>query len=90
MGEVPTLMIWGEEDTALDISTTYNTDELVSDFTIRYVPNVSHWVQQEAPEVVNAIMEAWLTGKPAPEAVDLDPRLTSRERVESEPYREPV
>ncbi|MEN8723223.1 MAG: alpha/beta hydrolase [Alphaproteobacteria bacterium] len=88
--DVPTLMIWGEEDTALDISTTYNTDELVSDFTIRYVPNVSHWVQQEAPEVVNAIMEAWLTGQPVPEAITLDPRLESRDRVESEPYREPA
>ncbi len=88
--EVPTLMIWGEQDTALDISTTHNTDELVKDFTIRYVPNVSHWVQQEAPEVVNAIMEAWLTGQKVPEAIDLDPRLESRERVESEPYREPA
>jgi len=29
---------------------------------------VSHWVQQEAPETVNAMLEAWLTGQPVPEA----------------------
>ncbi|MBW2275003.1 MAG: alpha/beta hydrolase [Deltaproteobacteria bacterium] len=59
--EVPTLMIWGEEDTALGKELSYGTDELVRDFTVRYLPDVSHWVQQEAPEQVNAILEEWLT-----------------------------
>ena len=58
--ETPTLMIWGEEDAALGKELTYGTDELVRDFTIHYVPNVSHWVQQEAPESVNAMLGAWL------------------------------
>jgi hypothetical protein len=40
----------------------------VNDFTIRYLANVSHWVQQEAPETVNAVIKAWLAGKPVPEA----------------------
>lgn len=66
--EVPTLMIWGEEDVALGKELTFNTDKLVKDFTIRYLPGVSHWVQQEAPEAVNAMIEAWLTGEPVPEA----------------------
>lgn len=66
--EVPTLMIWGEQDIALGKELTYGTEELVRDFTIRYLPGVSHWVQQEAPEAVNAMLEAWLTGKPVPEA----------------------
>jgi pimeloyl-ACP methyl ester carboxylesterase len=66
--EVPTLMIWGEEDVALGKELTYGTEELVKDFTIRYLPGVSHWVQQEAPEAVNAMIEAWLTGKPVPGA----------------------
>ena len=64
----PTLMLWGEEDSALGIETTYGTEELVRDFTLRYLPGVSHWVQQEAPEVVNRMLEAWLTGQPVPEA----------------------
>jgi hypothetical protein len=29
---------------------------------------VSHWVQQEAPETVNAMIEAWLSGRPVPQA----------------------
>jgi pimeloyl-ACP methyl ester carboxylesterase len=66
--ETPTLMIWGEEDSALGVETTYGTGEYVRDLTIRYLPGVSHWVQQEAPETVNAMLEAWLQDKPVPEA----------------------
>ncbi len=69
--KTPTLMIWGEEDTALGKELTYGTEALVDNFMIRYLPGVSHWVQQEAPEKVNAIMRAWLEGKPVPEAEDL-------------------
>jgi pimeloyl-ACP methyl ester carboxylesterase len=58
--QVPTLMIWGENDTALGMELSYGTERLVKDFTVRYLPGVSHWVQQEAPEKVNAIIESWL------------------------------
>jgi pimeloyl-ACP methyl ester carboxylesterase len=68
--ETPTLMVWGEEDAALGVEMTDCTDELVRDFTLRRIPNVSHWVQQEAPEAVNEIVEAWLTGQPVPEYPD--------------------
>lgn len=60
--EVPTLMIWGERDSALGVEMTRGTEELVRDFQIRHL-NASHWVQQDAPEEVNAILRAWLTGK---------------------------
>ena len=69
--DMPTLMIWGEDDVALGKETTYGTDAYVRDLTLRYLPNVSHWVQQEAPEIVNAMLEAWLTGQPVPEAGDV-------------------
>ncbi|HEY0745172.1 MAG TPA: alpha/beta hydrolase [Steroidobacteraceae bacterium] len=58
--EVPTLMIWGEVDTALGKELTFGTDQYVTNLTLHYLPNVSHWVQQEAPEAVNALLEAWL------------------------------
>ncbi|QJB68636.1 alpha/beta fold hydrolase [Parasphingorhabdus halotolerans] len=61
--DVPTLMIWGEEDTALNIKCTEGTEEWVSDFTLHRLPGVSHWVQQEAPEKVNAILREWLKNK---------------------------
>jgi pimeloyl-ACP methyl ester carboxylesterase len=77
--DVPTLMIWGEEDTALDKRTTLGTERYVNDFTIRYLANVSHWVQQEAPETVNAMIKAWLAGEPVPEA-DGDGKTEERRR----------
>ncbi|MEM1392536.1 MAG: alpha/beta hydrolase [Cyanobacteria bacterium P01_A01_bin.80] len=58
--EVPTLMIWGEEDTALGKELTYGTEAYVQDFQIKYIPNCSHWVQQEQPELVNQYMREFL------------------------------
>ena len=65
--EVPTLMIWGEDDVALTKETTYGTDDFVSNLQIRYLPRVSHWVQQEAPWQVNAMIAAFLRDEPVPD-----------------------
>lgn len=61
--EIPTLMVWGEEDAALGIELTEGYGPYVKDFTLHRLPGVSHWVQQEAPEAVNARLEAWLGEK---------------------------
>jgi pimeloyl-ACP methyl ester carboxylesterase len=66
--DTPTLMIWGEVDAALGKELSFGTENYVSDLTLRYLPNVSHWVQQEAPETVNAMIEAWLLGRGVPYA----------------------
>ena len=58
--EIPTLMIWGEKDSALGKELTYNTDEYVSNLQIKYIPNCSHWVQQEQPELVNNYIREFL------------------------------
>lgn len=58
--ETPTLIVWGEEDAALGIELLDGTDAYVRDLTIQRLPGVSHWVQQEAPDKVNAILQAWL------------------------------
>ncbi|MBE9004590.1 alpha/beta hydrolase [Fortiea sp. LEGE XX443] len=50
---VPTLMIWGENDTALGKELTYDTAAYVSNLQIQYIPNCGHWVQQEQPQLVN-------------------------------------
>jgi pimeloyl-ACP methyl ester carboxylesterase len=62
--EVPTLMLWGERDLALGKPTTYGTERWVKDLTLRYLPRASHFVQQDVPAEVNALLEAWLTGEP--------------------------
>lgn len=66
-----TLMIWGEEDKALGKATTFGTERYVPNLTLRYLPGVSHWVQQEAPETVNAMLRAFLLQQTVPEAAAL-------------------
>ncbi len=59
--ETPTLLIWGEDDTALGKELAIESCDLVKDITLELIPKCSHWVQQEQPEKVNAILERWLT-----------------------------
>jgi pimeloyl-ACP methyl ester carboxylesterase len=54
----PTLLIWGEQDVALGKELTVGMEPLFSaPFEVRYIPDSGHWVQQEAPALVNQ----WLT-----------------------------
>ncbi|MEL6131246.1 MAG: alpha/beta fold hydrolase [Cyanobacteria bacterium J06628_4] len=55
-----TLMIWGENDVALGKELTEGTEDYVQDFQIRYIPNCSHWVQQEQPQLVNHYIRTFL------------------------------
>lgn len=48
---------------ALGKELTYGTREYVQDFRIRYIPNCSHWVQQEQPLLVNQLMQEFLNEK---------------------------
>ncbi|MBI1242772.1 MAG: alpha/beta fold hydrolase [Nostoc sp. RI_552] len=57
---VPTLMIWGENDTALGKELTYDTSTYVNDFKIKYISDCGHWVQQEKPDLVNQYMREFL------------------------------
>ena len=57
---IPTLIIWGEEDIALGKELTYETEKLVNSLQIKYIPNCSHWVQQEQPQLVNQYMREFL------------------------------
>ena len=59
----PTLMIWGEEDTALGLELTEGYEPYVADFTLERLPGVSHWVQQEAPDRVNERLASWLRAR---------------------------
>ena len=58
--DVPTLVLWGEKDIAIDIHTLDGLEDYVADLTIRRFPDASHWVQQDVPEQVNAALKAWL------------------------------
>jgi pimeloyl-ACP methyl ester carboxylesterase len=58
--DVPTLMIWGENDTALGKELTYGSEDYVKNLEIKYIPACGHWVQQEKPELVNQYIREFL------------------------------
>lgn len=58
--EIPTLLVWGERDMALDAITLQGTERYAPDLTLHRIPDASHWVQQDAPEEVNAALDAFL------------------------------
>jgi len=58
--ETPTLLIWAEDDVALDKSLTYGLEKRVPHLTVHYIPGCGHWVQNEAPDEVNAQVLAFL------------------------------
>jgi pimeloyl-ACP methyl ester carboxylesterase len=58
---VPVLMIHGLKDTALLAPALNNTwDWLDADLTLVTIPNASHFVQQDARELVSKTMKSWL------------------------------
>ncbi len=65
--ETPTLLLWGEDDVALCKETSYGTDKYVKNLCLRYLKGVSHWMQQDASDIANTMIEAFLSGKDVPQ-----------------------
>lgn len=57
---VPTLVLWGERDPYLLPTCLHGLHELVRHLTIRRIPDATHWVIHEQPDVVNAAIRAFL------------------------------
>ena len=60
MINVPTLVIWGEKDTALTVHNLKGLDEFIPDLTIERIPEGSHWVINEQPDKVNALIRKFI------------------------------
>lgn len=57
----PTRIIWAEEDVALARSLTVGIEKWYgADYRLHYIPHCGHWVQNEAPDQVNAILLEFL------------------------------
>lgn len=59
--KVPTLVIWGEKDTALLTGNLEGLDKYVPNLTIKRIPNGSHWVVHEEPDLINRTILEFLT-----------------------------
>jgi len=46
-------MVWGEENIAFEKELTYRMDAYVENLHIEYIPDYSHWIKEEHPQLVN-------------------------------------
>ncbi len=53
---VPTQVIWGEQDFALGIELVQNLSRWVPDLELELLPTAGHWVQQDEPEITSELM----------------------------------
>src|ERR1051326_1981781 len=58
--KVPTLVIWGEKDTALLPVNLEGMDQFVPDLRIKRIPDGSHWVIHEKPAEVNGYIRDFI------------------------------
>jgi epoxide hydrolase 4 len=58
--KVPTLVIWGEKDTALVPRNLDGLDEFVPELTVKRIADGSHWVIHEKPSEVNGDIRAFI------------------------------
>src|SRR5580658_7864713 len=57
---VPTLVIWGEKDTALRVENLDGLDRFVPELTIKRIPEGTHWVIHEKPDEVNRYIREFI------------------------------
>jgi pimeloyl-ACP methyl ester carboxylesterase len=57
---VPTLVIWGEKDTALLTGCIDGLDKYIPDLRIKRIPDASHWVVEERSDLVNQYMRDFI------------------------------
>jgi pimeloyl-ACP methyl ester carboxylesterase len=56
----PTLVIWGENDVALEKCTNETLAHYAPNSKIVYLPKASHWAQLDEPEIVNRLLLEFL------------------------------
>jgi pimeloyl-ACP methyl ester carboxylesterase len=60
--KVPTLVIWGEKDRYLLTGNLEGLDKYVPNLIIKRIPDGSHWVIHEQPELVNGYIREFIEG----------------------------
>jgi pimeloyl-ACP methyl ester carboxylesterase len=62
--KVPTLVVWGEKDTALLTGNLDGLDKFVPNLTIKRIPEGTHWVIHEKPDLVDSYIHDFIAKKP--------------------------
>jgi pimeloyl-ACP methyl ester carboxylesterase len=60
MVKVPTLVIWGEKDTALLTGNLDGLDKYVPQLSIKRIPEGTHWVIHEQPALINQYIHEFI------------------------------
>jgi pimeloyl-ACP methyl ester carboxylesterase len=55
-----TLLIWGEQDPFLSEKLTHGLERWVPKLHVERIPQASHWVQNEVPDIVNRMLIEFL------------------------------
>ena len=53
-------VIWGEQDRYLETALAAPDPALAPDYRVAYLPNASHWVQNDRPDEVNRVLLEFL------------------------------
>jgi epoxide hydrolase 4 len=62
--QVPTLVLWGQEDAVLSPSLAKGFERFIPNpFRFKLIPECGHWIQQEAPQLVNLELLSFLRGQ---------------------------
>lgn len=56
----PVMLLWGEQDRALGKELTYNTPNYCERLRMQYLPDASHWIQHDCPDLVNGYILEFL------------------------------
>jgi pimeloyl-ACP methyl ester carboxylesterase len=57
---VPTLVIWGEKDTALLTGCIEGLENYITNCTIKRIPDASHWIVREKPRLVSLLIRDFI------------------------------
>lgn len=63
---VPTLILWGRRDSALQPGLANASLRLCDEGRIRWFPETTHWIQHEEAEAVSAALDTFLRGSGTP------------------------
>ncbi|PNW76288.1 hypothetical protein CHLRE_12g540550v5 [Chlamydomonas reinhardtii] len=70
--DMPVLVVWGKHDHALCLTNNIDIDQVAPRVRLHVLPEASHWVQADAPERLNAILDQWLADNPVSPTEHLD------------------